>query len=420
MTQLQVYSNKLSLYYLFSYWIFVAFKFVLVGCILLYIYQGIQNFIRKYNDKINLLEGNLREIREQYDILLSELFLSKEENKNKNKNNEKINDKINLLEGNLRKTREQYDILSNELIVNKEENKNNNNKINLLEGNLSEINKKYDILLSELFLSKEENKNKNKNNDFINDKINLLEGNLRKTREQYDILSNELIVSKEENKKFRNEIIDRFTQRFIRLQDNLAIIEIEKSEDYKLIENKITSFSNMMKREICQMNSLINNNYLLIGYKIVGLTPIIPVLECSSASNIFEGIIDNRCDCFIVSQLKHFKNIKTIDIMKVVDKMFIFDRIDLNELYSNNERTGRKNNMLNLDRLTQENNPNYFVVCRGLFCYYNGNSSNGLALFREKHEYKMYGKNGVKKLHDKLKEINIDLLMPDELRDFVF
>ena len=104
--------------------------------------------------------------------------------------------------------------------------------------------------------------------------------------------------------------------------------------------------------------------------------------------------------------------------MAFVDKMFVFNGIGLLELHLNHGKAGTNHSMLNCDRMAKENNPNYFVVIRGLFCYYNGGSS--LALFRESYEIKMYVKNGVKKLNDKLKEINIDLLMPDELRDFVF
>ena len=300
MTQLQVYSNKLSFYYLFGYFVIVAVKIALVGVIFFYIFQQIQKRVKNFIDKFNLLEDNLREVNKKYDILLSELIVRKEEYKNLSNNQEL-------------RTLELFSSLENKLI--------------------------------------QMNENNNKNNE--------------------------------------------------------------------LIELKFSESTAIMESELYKLNSQINNDYVLIGYKFIGMkNSVIPIVESVNTFTMFEGSI-LVYDCFIVSQLKYFKNIKEINIMSVVDKMFLFNGIPLSELYLNNSgHSGQNNSMLNCERMAKENKPNYFVVIRGLFCYINGGSS--LALFRESYEIKMYVKNGVKKLYNELKKININLTMPDDLWDFVF
>lgn len=295
MTQLQVYSNKLSFYYSFGYFVIVAVKIALVGVIFFYIFQQIQKRVKNFIDKFNLLEDNLREINKKYDILLSELIVSKEEYKNLSNNQEL-------------RTLELFSSLENKLI--------------------------------------QMNENNNKNNE--------------------------------------------------------------------LIEFKFSESSAIMESELYKLNSQINNDYVLIGYKFVGEKIFTPIVEFKNTFNI----IHIHCDCYIVSHLKYLKNIKEINIMSVVDKMFVFNGIPLDELHMNRGKAGGNDSMLNCGRMAKENNPNYFVVTRGLFCYINGGSS--LALFRESYEIKMYAKNGVKKLYNELKKININLTMPDDLWDFVF
>ena len=58
MTQLQVYSNNLSFYYSFVCFVIVAVKIAFVGAISFYIFQQIQKRVKKFIDKINLLESN--------------------------------------------------------------------------------------------------------------------------------------------------------------------------------------------------------------------------------------------------------------------------------------------------------------------------------------------------------------------------
>ena len=331
MTQLQVYSNGLSLYYLISYFIKVAF----IGCLLLFVFQKIQNQLKKYVDYINLLESKLREINETHDTLSRDFIVYKEENKN----------------------------LINEFthtIINC------NEHMRLLEDNLCQIN-----------IDKK-----------LNDK--LIENTCN---------------------EFTHKIIN-CNERMCMLEDNLCQINIDKKLNDKLIENTCDEYR-YMKSEISNIYSHINDKHILIGYKL-DQEIIIPVFESSIAYNISTYC----CNCFIVSQLKYLKNIKEINIMMVLDKMFIFDNIELNELYSIKGSHGWAPAILNFDRLIQEKYVNYLVVSQGMLSY-----SNGIMwLLRPEVSYKekMYVKNGVKKLYNQLKADNIELTMPDELRDWVF
>ena len=251
-----------------------------------------------------------------------------------------------------------------ELIVSKDENNNNNNKINLLESNLREINKKYDILLSELIVSKDENKNLSNNQEL-------------RTMELFSSLENKLIEMNENNDK-----------------------------DNELIEFKFAETTTIMESELFKLKSQINNDYVILGYKFIynGDYLAIPIVESVNTFIMFEreAVLYH---CFIVSQLKYFKNIKKINIMSVVDKVFVFNGTDLMELYSIEDWKNTRD-------VIKENNPNYFIVFRSLLSV--------SYLFNQSYEIKMFIKNGVKKLYNELKKINIDLLMPDELRDFVF
>ena len=81
MTQIQVYSNKLSFYYSLGYFVIFSVKISFVGALFFYIFQQIQKRVKNFIDKFNLLEDKLREINKKYDILLSEFIDSKEEYK---------------------------------------------------------------------------------------------------------------------------------------------------------------------------------------------------------------------------------------------------------------------------------------------------------------------------------------------------
>jgi len=305
MTQVQVYSNNLSLYYLFSKWLFVTFKFGFIGFILLYLFQQIQKHIKIYIDKINTLEGKLREINEKY----------------------------------------------------------------------------------------------------------------YKLKRQFTL-------NIEENKKFSNEFSLQMLKR-------VRILEDQHFINNELIQNKITESNNTINSELCKLNSQINN-YVLIGYKILnGSNQIIPVIESSTASNIFKDtpLVDGipYCDCFIVNQLKYFKNIKEIDIMKVTNKMFIFNNVDLNDLFIGNSELQflAEYYISNIQNMISDDNPNHIIFMSSLFTNHPGTGR--LNLFhryidhnKPSCDFNMYVKNGVRKLHDELKKFDIKLIMPDELRDFVF
>jgi hypothetical protein len=292
MTQLQVYSNGLSLYYLTRYFIFVVVKETFIGCLLLFAFKKIQNQLKKCVDYINLLESKLREINETHDTLSRDFIVYKEENKN----------------------------LINELthtIIN------------------------------------------------CNEHMRLLE-------------------------------------------EKLCQINIDKNLNDKLIENT-SNECKYIKGEISNIYSHINDKPILIGYQLnAGM---VPVFESPIAYNITIFC----CDCFIVSQLKYLKNIKEINIMSLSDKMFIFDNIELEELRSIGGIQGWNNERLNPNRFDKEN---YFVVTGAMICCSNGNM--GINRPGVSYKEKMYFKNGIKKLYNQLKSYNIELTMPDELKDFVF
>ena len=73
MSQLQVYSTNLSLYYLFSYKTIIAIKVIFIGFILLCLLRKMQKQINIYIDNINLLECKLKEINKKYDMLHIEI-----------------------------------------------------------------------------------------------------------------------------------------------------------------------------------------------------------------------------------------------------------------------------------------------------------------------------------------------------------
>ena len=186
------------------------------------------------------------------------------------------------------------------------------------------------------------------------------------------------------------------------LEDNLCQINIDKKLNDKLIENTCDEYR-YMKSEISNIYSHINDKPILIGYQLNGGV-IVPVFESSIAYNICIFC----CNCFIVSQLKYLKNIKKINIMSVLDKMFIFDNIEVDELRSINGIERWHNERLNPKRFDKEN---YLVVSHGI-----------MELLRPEVSYKekIYFKNGIKKLYNQLKADNIELTMPDELKDWVF
>jgi FtsZ-binding cell division protein ZapB len=228
------------------------------------------------------------------------------------------------------------------------------------------------------------------------DTINLLEYKLNEINKKYDTIYSE-------NNTNTSELTCKITtcNEHIRdLENNLYEINNTIALNDKLIENACSS-----------LHSQISNNRILIGYRIYSNETrdfLVPVFEPIDSSTIFDP---NVCDWFIVNQLKYFKNIKKINLMTAVDKMFIFGNSELNKL---SERSGHEHRVSDVTRMVQENNPNYFVVWQDVFGY----TGDGFCLFKQPYNVQMYAKNRVKKLYEQLLEMDIKLTMPDELRDY--
>ena len=304
--------------------------------------------------------------------------------------------------------------------------------INLFENKLTEITEKYNTLRSEFTIYKEETTNAM---DELTYKIiqykqhnQLLDNTVHLITENYNILSSEFTIYKEETTNAMDEHTHKITQykQHNQLLDNAVHqINIDKEFEKEISETFIETTCaeiNYIKTEIVNLYSL---NGILIGYNFVhrdtGPVVVVPVFV-SPTDTLFNHQKVLIVDCLIVSQLKFLKNVKKLDIAYIFDKMFIIDNIEMTELYSMSMKFSRcptdSRGMCNCDRLVEENRTDYFVVL-SLLLQYEGNS---IALFKENVSYKskMYVKNGIKNLYNKLNEVNIELIMPDELYDFVF
>ena len=194
-----------------------------------------------------------------------------------------------------------------------------------------------------------------------------------------------------------------------------------------MVEETANKNVEKMKCEINKLQLNICNSDIHIGYNIRknGCNIVVPVFESPKTTNIFNNS-DPGYDCIIIRQLRFLRNITKINIMNVGDIMFIFDNVELNELYSKagkGHRVNRGNedyHMLNIPLIVKENNPKYFVLFRGLLGY-NSNNNNRLVLFNEPHDVDLraYMKNGIRELYERLRDIQIELTMPSELREFV-
>jgi len=228
------------------------------------------------------------------------------------------------------------------------------------------------------------------------DTINLLEYKLNEINKKYDTIYSE-------NNTNTSELTCKITtcNEHIRdLEYNLYQVNNTIALNDKLIENACSS-----------LHSQISNNRILIGYRIYSNEThdfLVPVFEPIDASTIFDQPV---CDWFIVNQLKYFKNIKKINLMTAVNKMFIFGNPELNKLSG---RSSYEHSLYDVARMVQENNPNYFMVWQDVFCY----TGDGFCLFKQPYNVQMYAKNRVKKLYEQLLEMDIELTMPDELRDY--
>ena len=298
--------------------------------------------------------------------------------------------------------------------------------INLFENKLTEITEKYNTLRSEFTIYKEKNVN------IIDEVIyKVIQDNQNKhteITEKYNTLRSEFTIYKEETTNAMDELtykIIQYKQHNQLLDNAVHQINIDKEFEKEISETFIETTCaeiNYIKTEIVNLYSL---NGILIGYNFVhrdtGPVVVVPVFV-SPTDTLFNHQKVLIVDCLIVSQLKFLKNVKKLDIAYIFDKMFIIDNIEMTELYSMSMKFSRcptdSRGMCNCDRLVEENRTDYFVVL-SLLLQYEGNS---IALFKENVSYKskMYVKNGIKNLYNKLNEVNIELIMPDELYDFVF
>jgi FtsZ-binding cell division protein ZapB len=228
------------------------------------------------------------------------------------------------------------------------------------------------------------------------DTINLLEYKLKEIYKKYDTIHSE-----------NNTIISELTCKITTCSDHIRDLE----NNLYQVNNTIALSDKLMKSTCTNLHSQISDNRILIGYRTYTNEShdfFVPVFEPIDSSIIFDP---NVCDCFIVNQFKYFTNIKKINLMSAIDKIFIFGNTELHKL---SRRPTHEHSMLNVPGIVQENNPNYFVVWDAVFGY----SSDGCNLFKNPYYVQMYAKNRVKKLYEEFLEMDIELTMPDELRDY--
>jgi len=214
-----------------------------------------------------------------------------------------------------------------------------------------------------------------------------------------DVKKHKQIITGLENELFQmNETLAETT---------CAISEINKTCTHLIedidIENK------NIKSEISNLNSFTINNSIFIGYKFDYCVRPIFVLSC-------ETMICDYVSCLIINQLKNFKCIRKIDITELYGKMVIFDDTNLKELNELNVQKGSKGSLSDAHHIVDENNTKYFIIITHLI----ENFSDYPPLLNLDKKFGIYIKNGIKKLHNKLHYLNIELTMTDELYNFVF
>lgn len=191
-----------------------------------------------------------------------------------------------------------------------------------------------------------------------------------------------------------------------------------------MIENIARENVEKMKCEINKLQLNICNSDIHIGYNIMSSSGlVVPVFESPNTTSIFNGL--PHYDCIIIRQLRFLQNITEINIMNVLNVMFIFDNVELNELYSHVINGGPR--VLNMSKILHDNNPNYVVLYKDLLSCKVG----PMSLLNERKFYsaggvmdvdnavRAYMKNGIRKLYERLRDIHIELTMPSELREFV-
>ena len=281
-------------------------------------------------------------------------------------------------------------------------------KINLLENKLVRINENYNSLadkfnqhthLEDLMWVEI-----NKSHDVLENKIN----------ETYDKLKSETNNSYDELKcdvKKHKQIITGLENELFQMNETLAettcaISEINKTCTHLIedidIENK------NIKSEISNLNSFVTNNDVFIGYKPIhkSANNAIP-LPLFASSNIdidsFYKIMAFGIELIVVNQLKFLKKITKIKLNHLINKVIIFNNIWFKKLHNEGFTQSKT--------IIKKNNPHYFVVY-GDFIMHNGICSwSPVATL----EQKVYIKNGITKMFKLLKNINIELVIPDSL-----
>jgi hypothetical protein len=214
------------------------------------------------------------------------------------------------------------------------------------------------------------------------------------------------------------QVLDQQRQLIERLSKRLDQEE-RKTAD---IVSSLTTEIAIQKQNVDKLTANIHNNYVLIGYNVIRgghtgyLLPIFvsPEIETTTTFNTY------YYDFIIVRQLTFFRNITKIDIMSAVNKIFIFENnTEYNELMQNIFELTKNGYFMAHNEfksfITRTNNQKIFLLFDGMFAYTNGK----FVMLNQPHEVQTYVKNGLKKLYEKLLDINIELTMPSELLDFM-
>ena len=359
MTQLQVYSNNVSFYYLFGYGVFLAVCVGTIGWILLDVFHQIQTWVNQYGDSIAGLENKIKEMEARYEVLCRESAKTKDE------------------------TMEHVVYLTQQIIC-------------LEENFVKNVNRYMDSIAG------------------LETKIKEMEARHEKEMiAMYEVLSRESVETKDE----AMEHVGNLTQQIICLEENLTQLNSANNRNKKIMDTELAE----RKTEIAQIYSRIEQNGVLIGYRFdANEKRIIPVIESATASILSGFSPYSTCHCYRVDQFKYLSNLKEINIMSMcMDfSMWVFDDIPLEVYLQWRNKAFMGNGRPDVDYVCKENDSRYFVLEREWLSY-----TNGVLTIRQPniaYVHKMYFKNGLKKIHKQLKEMDIELKMPAELFDFVF
>jgi predicted nucleic acid-binding Zn-ribbon protein len=375
----------------------MVIKIGFIGILLALLFQKIKNTIQLYIDKINLLENKLVRINENYKSLADnfnqhthlEDLMWVEINKSHDVLENKINETYDKLKS---ETNNSYDELKCDVKKHKQ-------IITGLENELFQMNEKID---------------KMNENICYEDAINEISDTCDKLTSIFNVYKEETNNSYDELKcdvKKHKQIITGLENELFQMNETLAettcaISEINKTCTHLIedidIENK------NIKSEISNLNSFVTNNDVFIGYKPIhkSANNAIP-LPLFASSNIdidsFYKIMAFGIELIVVNQLKFLKKITKIKLNHLINKVIIFNNIWFKKLHNEGFTQSKT--------IIKKNNPHYFVVY-GDFIMHNGICSwSPVATL----EQKVYIKNGITKMFKLLKNINIELVIPDSL-----